>query len=89
MATSKPPDVLPKPAHCSELFLATLALKSTCILNLKPSNYLYLQRNGKIDFAIVMQRAAVAGVAWSASKNRDPRACPKPPRARPKPTRAR
>jgi len=30
--------------------LATLALKSTCILNLKPSNYLYLQRNGKIDF---------------------------------------
>ena len=58
--------------HCSELFLATLALKSTCILNLKPSNYLYLQRNGKIDFAVVMQQAAVASAGWSAYQNRDP-----------------
>lgn len=67
-----PQDALPKPAHCSELFLATLALKSTCILNLKPSNYLYLQRNRKIDFAIVMRQAAVASVGWSAYKNWDP-----------------
>lgn len=52
--------------------MATLALKSTCILNLKPGNYLYLQRNGKIDFAIVMQQAVVTSVGWSAYKNQDP-----------------
>lgn len=48
--------------------MATLALKPTCTLNLKPGNYLYLQRNGKIDFAIVMQQAATAGIGWPAFK---------------------
>lgn len=59
-----PQDALPKPVHCSELFLATLALKPMCTLNLKPSNYLNLQRNREIVLAIVMEQAAVACIAW-------------------------
>lgn len=67
MATSEPPECI---AQTCALFLATLALNSTCTLNLKPSNY--LQSNRDIDFTLVMQQAVGAGVGWSAQKNWDP-----------------